>query len=57
MTQYARAAIGVAALIGLGFALGMATDRLWLAREAPAPRPGLTSSSPPITPTPTKRVS
>jgi hypothetical protein len=37
MTQYARAAIGVAALIGLGFALGMATERLWLAHEAPAP--------------------
>lgn len=37
MTQYARAAIGVAALIGLGFALGMATDRLWLARETPPP--------------------
>jgi hypothetical protein len=37
MTQHARAAIGAAALIGLGFALGVATDRWWLAHEAPAP--------------------
>lgn len=31
MTQQAKAVIGVFALVALGFALGVAADRLWLA--------------------------
>ena len=35
MKQSARAFIGIVALISLGFALGVVTDRLWLPRPGP----------------------